>query len=190
MATIGKKIVKTSYYESIRAMYADPRRVYHGLGHIAYQFNLIEQLLPKLPEQDREYSLDFLFNASLFHDCYYEYGMALSFNEEVSAEFASHHISQFDQKLAADVTLTIFASAHYLDKNKQRGLVSQTHNPKLAMLFLDIDLHSMQSAKYDQAIKQEALNYGVTEEDYVKGRYGFIDAMQTRINDENGFPKW
>lgn len=183
--SVAKKIVETEYYKTISKMYTDRRRVYHGLGHIAYQFSLIDEFLPLIPEDDKDAALDFLFNASLFHDCYYEYGVKHSFNEKVSAEYAMHYLSNINANLANDVYFTILASAFYNDKNKQVEILSKCKSKKLALLFLDIDLHSMQSSKHENMIKEEALNYGITENDYRIGRKAFIASMQNRINEDS-----
>lgn len=60
--------------------------------------------------------------------------------------------------------------------------VERFKSKKLALLFLDIDLHSMQSSKYENMIKEEAIIYGITENDYKIGRRAFIASMQKRIN--------
>lgn len=183
--SVAKKIVETEYYKTISEMYSDRRRVYHGLGHIAYQFSLIDELLPLIPESDKCAALDFLFNASLFHDCYYEYGVKHTFNENVSAEYARHYLSKINANLANDVYLTILASAFYTDKTKQVEILSKCKSKKLALLFLDIDLHSMQSSKHENMIKDEAINYGIKEYEYKIGRKAFIASMQKRINEDS-----
>lgn len=184
---IASTIASIPYYAPIRAMYCDSRRDYHGLSHLAYQTNLISQIVPQLPIDLQPYAAKFLLNVSLFHDCYYEYTSTPAMSEQISAELAYTNIVKTDKTLAEDVRKAVLATSMYFSKEDQEKCVASSTHPKLALLFQDIDLHSMQNNKAEKSILREMLNFGITQEQINEGRAKFKKALLPRINHENGF---
>lgn len=173
------------YYSQILSFYANPKRDYHGKKQLEYQFNLIDTLIPLLPDTiEKDYATAFLKNTSLFHDCYFDYNNSKGTNERISAELAFVHIRKIDEVLAKDVRLAVLAS-QYLEKYPQIELSKKSSVPKLLLLFQDIDFHILQSKDYEPSIIQELLNFGYKKEQIVIGRKKFFQSLQPRI--ESGF---
>lgn len=144
----------------LTALYCEPHRHYHNLGHIAHMFST---RVPLTPNQ---------VMAIWFHDAIYQPGE--TDNEAKSAKLASDHIiSNPANGLDAKIVETII-------------LDTRTHEPSIeeSKLVLDLDLMILagtapQYHRYQSQIRREYER--IPDDDYMKGREQFLRKMQSRL---------
>lgn len=176
-------------FARIMALYNDPRRKYHGPGHV-YS---LARAADKLALRDAQAS--FMAHAILYHDAYY------SGVPDGSAENASAVLLGTAAKLGRDAQQSLMAviraTEHYTSKEMQHSMVKSMVNPEYqttALQFLDLDLATLQlpptswEAQFiERSIYEEALAFGCNPATYALKRALFLASMYVRAKHSSGF---
>jgi len=149
--------------------YTGLHRVYHGKNHIETCWQFLHQL-------NREFSIEMKL-AIMFHDIVYD--PLAKDNEEKSVEvyrdFADMtHASNF--VISKDVEYFIMGTKH----NKDAYEMAQNDEDLAYVMDVDIAVLGAPLRFYEEymiGVRKEYLTSGVSEKDYNKGRYKFLDSM-------------
>lgn len=164
---IGAEAPAPALFETMEALYAHPRRVYHNLDHIRDCLDLFEEA----GGAEEPVSLEL---ALWLHDCIYQPGRPD--NEAMSAKIAA----MFGRELALGEGVVrhvqdLILATHHSDPGPGPG--------RDAALIADIDLAILGAPEdeYDRYAAAIRVEFGFApDEDYRKGREGFLRTLLAR----------
>lgn len=165
--SIGAEGPARALYETIEALYAHPRRMYHNLDHIRECLDIMDEV----GSADEPVGLEL---AIWLHDCIYEPGRPD--NEPLSAEVAimfGHELGLSDD-LVKRVQALILATRHSAPPGPGQGDDD---------LIADIDLAILaaEPENYDRYAAAIRVEFGFApDEQYRKGREGFLRSLLAR----------
>lgn len=155
------------WYERVKKEYGRFGRLYHNLDHIIACFQFKNSL-------DRKFSLAFDI-ALWFHD--YIYWCGSKTNESDSVEVAQSFL-----RSCPDYVDSGYISAYILNTKHDAESDRYAKADANVAYFLDVDLSILGQEpivyqNYSINVMEEYLFSGVSETDYAKGRYNFLDSL-------------